>query len=258
MNCLEVYRRKLVREINLEFRTILNDSGEEPVHDFRVGVKRLTALYFFLQSVDPGIKAKKILKPYRGLFKAIGNVRDLHIAQNLLSQLGTSKIQINKLRRSERPYYRSFKSIVNDLKISGIRVPTIPSLSISDRSILTSKKSYLLGLLSKICSVERRMTQKEWHRKRIVLKRYHHTLDAFQYCPGNQLDEEELKQMRMLEQLLGDWHDRVITLELISTHSLSGVEEKTKELIKQERTLLSAARIYLYKYASWHSISLPR
>lgn len=256
MNCLEVYRRKLVREINLEFRSILNEPDEEPVHDFRVGVKRLTALYLFLQSVDRGIKAKKILKPYRGLFKVIGKVRDLHIAENLLLQLGTSKIELNKLRKPEGPYYKSFKSIVNDQNISGIRVPTIPSLSISDRSILAGKKLYLRGLLSNICTIEKRMTQKEWHKKRIILKRYHHTLDAFQFCPGNQLNEEELKQMRMLENLLGDWHDRVTSLELISTQSLSGVEEKKRELMKQERILLSAARIYLYKYSSWHSISL--
>jgi hypothetical protein len=166
MNCLEVYRRKLVRGINLEFRSILNEPGEDPVHDFRVGVKRLTALYFFLQSVDPEIRAKKILKPYRGLFKSIGRVRDLHIAENLLTDMGASKVELRKLKNAERPYYRSFKSKVADSKITGIRVPTIPSLSLSDRSISTGKNQYLQGLLSKICSIERRMTQKDWHGKR--------------------------------------------------------------------------------------------
>lgn len=256
MNCLEVYRRKLVRGINLEFRSIQIEPGEDPVHDFRVGVKRLTAMYLFLQSVDPEIRAKKILKPYRALFKAIGRVRDLHIAENLLIGLGVSKMELRKLRNAERPYYRSFKSKVNESKIKGIRVPTIPSLQLSTQSLMIEKEQYLMQLLKKICSIKSRMTQKDWHGKRILLKRYHHTLDAFQYCKGNEMDYEELKQMRMLEQLLGDWHDRVITLELIDTHSMSGIDEKIKELKRQEVTLLNAARIYLYKYSNWHSISV--
>lgn len=256
MNCLEVYRRKLVREINIQFRMILVEPGKDPVHDFRLGVKRLTAFFYFLQSVDPRIKAKKILKPYRGLFKAIGRVRDLHIAEDVLSDLKFSKIDINKLRKREKQYYQSFRYIVDELKISGIRLPTVSSLSIPDQSILAGKNPYLETLLKAICSVDKRMTQKAWHRKRIILRRYHHTLDAFQHCAGHELAEEEMKQMRMLERLLGDWHDRVISAEFISTHSLTSSEEEFRELKKQEETLISAARIYLYKYSAWHSITL--
>jgi CHAD domain-containing protein len=256
MNCLEVYRRELVRGINVEFRRILNEPGEDPVHDFRVGVKRLTAFFYFLQTVDPRIRAKKILKPYRGLFKAIGRVRDLHIAEDLVSELNSSKNDLNKLKKAEKLHYQSFRSTVNNLNISRITVPTIRSLSISDQSVLAVKKPYLGTLLSKVCSIDKRMTQKAWHRKRIILKRYHHTLDAFQHCTGHELDEEELKRMRILEQLLGDWHDRVITSELIIAHSLTESDSKIQKLKRQEKSLISAARIYLHKYSKWHSIPL--
>ena len=254
MNCLEVYRRKLVRGINIEFRRILKEPAEDPVHDFRVGVKRLTAFYYFLQAVDPGIKAKKILKRYRELFKAIGRVRDLHIAEDILLKLNSSKIDIKKLKKAESEHYKFFKTAVNKLKINGIRVPSINSLSISDHSIITGKKQYLQLLISAICNVHKRMTKNAWHKKRIILKRYHHTLDAFHYCLGHELDKEELKQIRILEQLLGDWHDRVITTQLTSTHSLSDSNEKIRKLKWQEKNLTGAARIYLLEYSRRYSI----
>ena len=87
MNCLDKYRSKLVKEINKDLRIILRKPEEDPIHDFRVGMKKLTALYYFLNEINADIKAKKILKPYRLLFKSIGNIRDAHIAMHLIQGL---------------------------------------------------------------------------------------------------------------------------------------------------------------------------
>ena len=91
MNCLDKYRSKLVGEINKDLRIILARPEEESVHDFRVGVKRLTALYYFLSRIDTNLKSKQILKPYRSLFKSIGNIRDAHIAMHLVQGLDEIK-----------------------------------------------------------------------------------------------------------------------------------------------------------------------
>lgn len=110
MDCLDKYRSKLVGEINKDLRKVLAQPEEELVHDFRVGIKRLTALYYFPGRIDTNLKAK-----------------------------------------------------------------------------------------------------------RIPLKRYHHKTDAFRYCPGHKSDETEVTQIKILEQLLGDWHDRVITIEILQS-----------------------------------------
>ena len=98
------------------------------------------------------------------------------------------------------------------------------------------------------------MTANQWHKKRILLKRYHHKLDAFYFCPGHSLDESELKQIRILEQLLGDWHDRVVTAAILQV--LNGVEAAAGRAVsimrKQDRLLLGSARIYLNKFKQWH------
>ena len=40
--------------------------------------------------------------------------------------------------------------------------------------------------------------QKDWQRACTMLKRYHHTLDAFCQCPHQRLDAGEIRQIEML------------------------------------------------------------
>jgi len=259
MNCLDKYRNKLIKEINKNLRIILENPEEGPVHDFRVGVKRLTALYYFLSEINTDLKAKKILKPYRWLFKSIGNIRDGHIAVHLIQDLDEvnlkeSKILVRAMRSRIRKDYRLFQTNVQANARASIRMPTVRSTGISQTAILRGKPIVLNDLLAQILSTGGWMNTEKWHKKRILLKRYHHKLDAFHFCPGHESDEDELKQIKILEQLLGDWHDRVITIQILQ--SFLGLEAHTGPAIaimkKQERLLLGSARIYLNKYRKWH------
>lgn len=259
MNCLDKYRSKLVREINKDLRIILMRPDEEPVHDFRVGVKRLTALYYFLSRIDTDLKVKRILKPYRSLFKSIGSVRDAHIAVHLIQSLDEistkdSRALVKVLRSKIRKDYRGFQAHVGAQLPISIRTPTVSSTGISARAILRLKPIVLQELLLQILGIDGRMNAVKWHKKRILLKRYHHKMDAFCYCPGHQSDENELKQIKILEQLLGDWHDRVITIEILQ--SFKGLEAAAGHVIatmqKQEKLLLGSAKIYLNKFSRWH------
>jgi len=259
MNCLDKYRSKLVGEINKDLRIILAQPEEEAVHDFRVGVKRLTALYYFLSRIDNTLKAKRILKPYRSLFKSIGNIRDAHIAVHLIQGLGETNAKdasalLKALRSRIKRDYRSFQTHVRAQSPISIRMPTVSSTGISARAILRLKPVVLDELLRQILSTDGRMNAVKWHKKRILLKRYHHKMDAFHYCPGHKSDETEIKQIKILEQLLGDWHDRVITIEILQ--SFEGLEVAAGPAIatmkKQEQLLLGSAKIYLGKFSRWH------
>jgi CHAD domain-containing protein len=261
MNCLEKYRSRLIGEINRNLRSVLTKLEEEPVHNFRVGVKRLTALYYFLSEVDSNLKAKKILKPYRSLARSIGNIRDGHIAVHLLQELDEinltdSRVLVKALRSKVRKDYRLLQQFVRSEAQIPIRVPTIRSTGISESAILRQKSAVLNRLLQQIMSTADRMNDNLWHKKRIQLKRYQHKLDAFCFCPGHISDESELKQIKMLQLLLGDWHDRIITAEILQ--SLEGLETEASAAIaimkKQDKLLLGSAKIYLNKFAQWHQI----
>lgn len=262
MNCLDKYRSKLIGQLNRDLRVIRISAEEEAVHDFRVGIKRLTALYYFLNEVNPGLKTRKLIKPYRSLARSVGAIRDGHIAVHLIQELDEislvdKKNLISALRAKTRDDYRLVKRLLQTDAHTQVRVPTIRSMAISERAILREKPAILKVLLSQIISTGPRMTADQWHKKRILLKRYHHKLDAFQFCPGHTSDESELKQIRILEQLLGDWHDRIITAEILQI--LKGVETEADRAItvmrKQDKLLLGSARIYLNKFKKWHQDS---
>ena len=259
MNCLDKYRSRLISQLNRDLRTVLASPQEEAVHDFRVGIKRLTALYYFLNEVDPALKTKKMIKPYRSLARSIGIIRDGHIAVHLIQELGEispedKTILTRALKAKTRTDYRLLKKSINASNHNQVRVPTIRSMGLSERAILREKPVVLAGLLSQLMSTEPRMTADQWHRKRILLKRYHHKLDAFHFCPGHTSDESELKQIKILEQLLGDWHDRIITAEILQP--LNKVEAEAGRAIavmgRQDRLLLGSAKIYLNKFTNWH------
>ena len=262
MNCLDKYRSKLIGQLNRDLRVIRISAEEEAVHDFRVGIKRLTALYYFLNEVNPGLKTRKLIKPYRSLARSVGAIRDGHIAVHLIQELDEislvdKKNLLSALRAKTRNDYRLVKRLLQTDAHTQVRVPTIRSMAISERAILREKPVILKVLLSQIMSTGPRMTADQWHKKRILLKRYHHKLDAFQFCPGHTSDESELKQIRILEQLLGDWHDRIITAEILQI--LKGVETEADRAItvmrKQDKLLLGSARIYLNKFKKWHQDS---
>ena len=259
LNCLEKYRKKLITGINRDLGVIVERPATGAVHDFRVGIKRLTALYHLLGEIDPGVDSKRLLMPYRGAFKRIGNIRDAHIAIDLVANLDGIDTQhrrllVGALESGAARDYRLFQQDIMRTHQSSVRMPSIRSSGISERAILRCKPIVLRHLLDRILDSGHKMDARLWHKKRILLKRYHHILDAFCFCPGHRLDETEIKQIRMLEQLLGDWHDRVVAAELI--WALPGAEASQSETIRiiesQERLLLGSAKIYLHKFARWH------
>ncbi len=258
MNCLEKYRSKLIREINKNFTVLFDTADESAVHDFRVGIKRLTALYYFIDGVDADLQCRQSLKPWRTLFKSTGNIRDAQIATGLLRDMdgidtGDLKSLVSALESKITRDYHEFHDITRHFARTSIRMPTIKSTGISERAILRHKPVALNQLLEQVLQSDKRMNAKRWHKKRILLKRYHHKLDAFSFCPGHSQDETELKQIKMLEQLLGDWHDRVVTVELLQ--SLPGIEQQAELTVqlmkKQETLLLGSAQIYLRKFTLW-------
>ena len=256
MQCLDKYRSKLVTDTNRQLRILLESPDEAAVHDFRVGIKRLRAFYEFLDRVDEKLSAKKLLQPYRAMFKKLGRIRDAHIAIGLIEELEPtpnpqSKQLIGLLRSKIRGDYRGFRKLVGNDRNLSIKLPTIRAAETPPAAIARQKPVYLDGLLAKILPSEKRMNTNEWHRKRILLKSYRYTLEAFNLCPGHKVDERELRRISMLEQLLGDWHDRVITAELLQSMPASAADPAAwiRQLKSQDRMLLGAAKIYLDRFA---------
>lgn len=256
LNCLEKYRANLVRKTNLHLRTLLEVPDQTAAHEFRVGIKRLNALYRFLNGVDASLPARKLMKPARGLFKRIGPIREAQIVLQLIDENETLGARQrgslgNALETRVRESHQRFKTYAANRGPSLIRLPTIRASGLSEAAILRHKPNALQALLTEITAIDSVADEEGWHGKRILLKRYHHIVDAFALCPGQAPDERILKQVALLEQLLGDWHDRAISAAILQTlpGPAANREFLIAELRRQGDALLESSRLYLRKLA---------
>ena len=256
MECLEKYRRGLIREANRQLRGILDSADEAAIHDFRVALKRLGALYRFLRQVDPRLAVKQWLRPSRGLFKHSGRIRDMQIAIGLIDEVGelssaARRSLLGRLQTDIRREYRQFQQYAREQRILTVRLPSLASMGVSQAAIRRQRPVFIQQLRTDVLAAEQDSGDDEWHRKRILLKRYRHLQDAFVACPGYSVSASLLKQVTLLEQLLGDWHDRVMTIALL--RSRFGETENLGPLLtrldEQQAALLISAKIYLRKLA---------
>ena len=254
MECLEKYRRGLVREANLQLRGILDSADEAAIHDFRVALKRLGALYRFLQQVDSRLTVKQWLHPSRGLFKRGGRIRDAQIAIGLIDEVGglsgaARRSLLGRLQTDIRREYRQFQQYARERRILAIRLPSFASMAVTQAAIRRQRPVFIRQLRADILAAARDSGDDEWHRKRILLKRYRHLQDAFASCPGYSASMSLLKQVTLLEQLLGDWHDRVMAIALLRSRfgETTNLEPLLMRMEEQQRALLASSKIYLGK-----------
>ena len=177
MNCLDPYRGKLLAAVNRDLRAIVGAPDEQSIHRFRVGVKRLTALYRFLDVVKPEIAAQHLLKPARKLSRSISKVRDCHITLGLITELaepGSSELTSLQPAVHARIHqdYRAFVKLTQATISLPLRLATIRSMKLSESAILRHKPEVLQQLLCAIADVSSDPAAEQWHAARILLKRY--------------------------------------------------------------------------------------
>ncbi len=251
MECIERYCGELIGGLNRDLKAILLAPDEIAIHDFRVGIKRVTALCEFLQAVDANFDAAAVLARYRGLFKAGGRVRDLQIARGLLvaADGGTASSAglVDAIDAKIAEKHAALVELAEAESITGIELPTIRKSGVDEAMIVKRRDSVLASLRRRVLDSGKAMTTRRWHRKRIRLKRYRHTLDAFQYCPGHDADLAEIANIQQLEQLLGDWHDRVVAAELMKSMAATEPAATTlaNALAGQAQVLLDGAQSHL-------------
>ncbi len=262
MNCLERYRGELIRGLNRNLKVILRAPDETAIHDFRVGIKRVTALYRFLHDAEPAFDADAALARYRGLFKACGRVRDLQIVRGLVVEYAPNATPgiITAIDARIADAHAALRGVAETESITALCLPTIRRCGVDAPTIERRRPRVLASWRRRVFDAGKAMTARCWHRKRIRLKRYRHTLDAFQHCPGMRAASAEIELILPLEQVLGDWHDRVVAAELL--RSLDPGDPASLALAAAlsdaAEPLLAAAAVRLDAFGHWHAQREPR
>lgn len=233
---------------------------EEAIHQLRVSLKKINAVFQLVAFVAPqSFKAKLAFGPLKEIFKLSGAVRDLQIAHQVLCQYQIAeKENIQKSLNDE--LVLAIGQLVEWKKRNPrekLFVPAVASTqhlkSISQTRWLKGMVGYIDHLFQNIKLLMSSKRKDKWHQVRILLKRIRFVIDWAFIMKKEFISPEEYKSIRLLGDLLGDWHDRVITAEKIrslATESTYAQEKKyDKEFLKKissdQQSLLAASRFYL-------------
>lgn len=243
------------------------------VHDMRVATRRLRAA---LQVFRKAGSLEKVERRVKQLQDALGEVRDLHVQMDWLSQAAHEEkpkhragLQALRAKR-EALLQPSTKRLRGELeRWAGQTVPTL----LRELGKLEDPRPYggqraLRSLDKRLHRVEKRMegyTQAgdslSAHKLRKELKKFRYEMEIFQPAFRRTMDAL-LEVLVPLQDGLGELHDadvRLVLLERIASDAPSAEREAARKVLThvQEERAQRAAEI-ARELQRWHSEQLPR
>jgi CHAD domain-containing protein len=219
LHCLfEIYAQRQ-RSIKALFNRAREYFNADSIHDLRVEIKRLRALFNLIEWINPAFQAKSEMKDIRKLFKAAAIIRDNHVQQELAAawmdrrQFELSEY-LNELKRVERDSRRGFAKACRSFdagkftdKWRNIR-STLAALPPEKFRLKSEERLRFLidGLISFRSKSD--FVDKDYHEIRILSKETRYTLEIIRKCFRREQSMQDFDEaIRKMHQALGKWHD---------------------------------------------------
>jgi CHAD domain-containing protein len=230
--CLWTYYGNLQRIIEENYNLALKYTDEDGIHDMRVGIKRLRAYFNLIEWVNPVFQAKETLKPIRRLFKAAGNIRDIHVQQGLVRKW------MSELNLEMSEYYNFLKQ--KEMEERKRFVPTAKKFDLGiflkNWSVIKNSLAFISTEYIQYKSEERfgkqieelikfkdkeNFIEDDYHAIRIQSKETRYTLEILQTCFSPKDNWTTLNEaLRKVHQALGRWHDDDVALQYLDSFLL--------------------------------------
>jgi CHAD domain-containing protein len=216
------------------------------IHDYRVCVKRLNALFNLAASVNPEFPAKKRFRRFRKLFKSSAALRDVHIqieiAKGLRSIEGFPHEEYASFLRAEEraaeEKFDRFSGTFEEEKLGRGRKSLAAALELigdedAGERALVYFRTLAAGLVSSVEDPQRK--ESDLHHIRMRMKETHYTCEIIRGLPqGFEGADTFIAGIKKVHQALGKWHD----LEL----ALASLERFASRRLDIDGELLESAR----------------
>lgn len=230
----------------LELAEVVQSGWEaDQVHDLRVALRRCRTMADALSDVNPSSGWRKLRKASRGLFDALGELRDAQVERAWVKKLGVSGDPVRKrmlrlLSSKERGCRKGAEKALDEFdrknwrkwarKLQSKAQLFPPESVVFQRQALAS----LNEAVELYGRARRGRSRIAWHRLRIGLKRFRYVVENF--LPQRyEVWAEDLKRM---QDSLGDVHDLDVLRSEIRLHCSElppGVVAPWFERIEAER-----------------------
>ena len=219
------YIASLIREYNRQFRLAAKSAGEEPVHELRVIIKRLNALFLFLDESRIYRKSAIIFfKQLRGFFKTAGNLRDIQIMRSLVRNYKNHLSEditeyetylVNKEIIAKDSFYKRSDEFTRQKQLL-VKKQIINSVSkFSDEALTQKSFAFIVKRLNRIDEYLRPAgIAKYLHKIRQTLKQLRYFIEIFHSSsPFSLIEETDFNEIKEIENIIGAWNDRAILME---------------------------------------------
>jgi CHAD domain-containing protein len=201
----DAYLKSLLKNISKILKKRRWNEKAENVHQLRINTKKLKAFLDLLKYLFPKIKSKKILRPFKKIFKQSGKVRDLQLAASSLKKedvmpTGYFHELDARIQKEQKKLRR-----MNNNKLAKQMNKAIKKATSFDISGHTDQiGEYLLMQQHEIASMalQNLSDTAHIHELRKRLKSYYYNSKAID--PDN---EKKLDKTNQLQDQLGKWHD---------------------------------------------------
>lgn len=231
--------------MNKALRQVGKKADEVSVHRARVEIKKITALYQFVESCEPDMDSRRELKPLRRLFRLLGRIRDHHRALALCRKykVGTAIFhkeskKIEKIPAKINARVEKHKEDLKKIKKKNAR-RLRHSNSTLWKSYLRKEQEEIGRIIAAHPPIE------ELHQARRSVK---YLLYDTHLSGGNAEDivkPDDAIRLDQLQNAIGDWHDlqifaerlRQIDYEHARPKAYASITAAEARLVKKIRSL---------------------
>jgi CHAD domain-containing protein len=223
------YVDRLAGRIVGNFRASCAACDVDAIHDLRVAVKRLRAVFGLVKSLQPRFKRRRTYRPLRGLYRIAGRVRDFQVQQQLFrlwitsNRVGADEFS-SWLTASEQEACQRYLETTASFD-PGVVAETIGSIAWALKDLphqevvsgMNRRFNTLLGNLLELDPVEE-LQPSSLHSVRIRSKETRYCLEVIRACTGRNETVSHLDAaLKRVHRTLGVWHDYDVGLRMINT-----------------------------------------
>jgi len=208
---LQVYfTQNLQALFNIWIETIQEGSVSN-IHDLRVQMKRMKAVYSFLQWVYGKSALGKIPNLSRDIFQQTGEWRELQIIQIWLQK---EKLPLeNLLFCSDEDISQIGKTVKITLQkkysLFTKQIKKAEELVVKTHPVLVEQ--YWLQLSNSLKKETKKAKLKDWHQLRKICKKWLYTINWL--GKDSIPDQKKVKEYHQLEKNIGDWNECLMILQ---------------------------------------------
>jgi CHAD domain-containing protein len=234
-------------QVSAEVQKAAHHLDSKTVHDLRVALRRCRSLADGFRQIDPDKNWKKMRRQGSALFDSLGELRDCHVMQHWVEQLGIeTDPATQKLTTHCRQQEKIFEQHANQA------LETFDSKRWDSLAAVLSRRSARLQPGSapfQALALERWTTARKLespalrsgspatlHKLRIAIKKFRYVVENF--LPQHK--EEWTESLKSAQDLLGEIHDLDVLIETarnIGALDAPESQERWQALIRNERDL---------------------